>query len=207
VRKALPILLALTALAAPALARADGDPASDWLLRQSVFVPEDDHVPSQYVNQLQSVVDDAKARGYQIRVALIGTRYDMGSVYELWMKPKPYARFLGTELAFVYKGNLLVVMPNGLAVARDGKALPADQAIVDRIPAPGSDGAALASAATKAVAKLAANHGAIVTVPPLGSGGTGSSQNRDRATIAGATLVVLALLGAGGIWRRRRRRR
>jgi hypothetical protein len=207
VRKALPILLALAALAAPALARADGDPASDWLLRESVFVPQDDHVPSQYADQLQSVVNDAKTRGYEIRVAVIGTRYDMGSVYELWKQPKTYAHFLGTELAFVYKGNLLVVMPNGLAVSRDGKLLPADQAIVDPIAAPGSDGAALASAATRAVAKLAANHGAVVTVPPLGSGGTGSSQSQDRVTIAAVVLLVLALLGVGAIFRRRRRTR
>jgi hypothetical protein len=205
VRKALPIVLALAALAAP-LARADGDPASDWLLRQSVFAPQDDHVPSQNVDQLQSVVSDAKARGYEIRVALIGTRYDMGSVYELWKKPKPYARFLGTELSFVYKGNLLVVMPNGLAVSRNGKPLAAEQEIVDRLPAPGSDGAALASTATHAVVKLAANHGAVVAVPPLGSG-SGSSQSRDRATIAGVTLLVLVLLAVGEIWRRRRRRR
>jgi hypothetical protein len=204
VRKALPLLLALAALAAPALARADGDPASDWLLRLPTFVPQDDHVPTAYADQLQSVVSDAKAHGYEIRVAVIGTRYDMGSVYELWKKPKPYARFLGTELAFVYKGRLLVVMPNGLAVSRNGKPVTEDQAIVDRIPAPGSDAAALATAATQAVAKLAANHGAVVTIPPLGSS-SGSSQNRDRVTIAAVALVAVALLGSVMIWRRRRR--
>lgn len=203
-KKALVVLALATLVAAP-LARADGDPASDWLLRESIFVPQDDGVPSAYVDQLQSVVDDAKARGYEVRVALIGTRYDLGSVYERWKQPKPYARFLGTELSFVYKGNLLVVMPNGLAVSRNGKLLPEDQAIVDRVPAPGTDPAALASAATKAVAKLAANHGAVVTVPPLGSS-SASSQNRDRVTIVAATLLVLALLGAGSVWRRRRRR-
>jgi hypothetical protein len=206
VRRTLPILLALAALAAAPLARADGDPASDWLLSQSMFVPQDDSVPANYSNQLQSVLRDAKARGYEIRVALIGSRYDLGSVYERWKQPKPYARFLGTELSFVYKGNLLVVMPNGLAVTRGGKPLPDDQAIVDRIPAPGSDGAALATAATNAVVKLAANHGAVVTAPPLGSG-SGSSKNQDRVTIAAVTLVVLALLGAAAIWRRRRRQR
>ncbi len=206
-RKGLPILLALAALMVAPLARADGDPASDWLLSQSMFVPQDDGVPSSYSTQLQSVLRDAKARGYDIRVALIGTRYDLGSVYERWKQPKPYARFLGTELSFVYKGRLLVVMPNGLAVTRAGKPIAGDQAVVDRIAAPGADGAALASAATDAVVKLAANHGAVVTAPPLGSSGSGSSQNRDRVTIAAGTLVVLALLGVAAIWRRRRRRR
>ena len=48
---------------------------------------------------------DAKARGYEIRVALIASRYDMGSVGVLYRQPKRYARFLGQELAFVYKGT------------------------------------------------------------------------------------------------------
>ena len=196
---------AVVALGLTPLARADGDPASDWLLSQPSFVPEDIGVPAAYTTQLNAVLSDAKARGYEIRVAVIGTRYDMGSVYVDWLKPKRYVPFLSKELFFVYKGRVLVVMPNGLAVTDGGgKPAPAaDRALVDRLPAPGKDPAALATAATHTVIALAANHGAIVALPKLGHV-SGSTTNRDRVTLAAAALVVAALLGAGTFWRRRR---
>ncbi len=204
-RLALVAMVALT-LAVTPFARADGDPASDWLLSQPSFVPGDDGVPSAYTTQLNAVLSDAKARGYEIRVAIIGTRYDMGSVYIDWLKPKRYVPFLSHELFFVYKGRVLVAMPNGLAISDgDGRPAPAaDVALVTRLPHPGKDPAALTSAATNAVIKLAANHGAIVALPRLGHVSK-SSTNQDRITIAAAALVVAALLGAGAFWRRRRK--
>jgi len=202
-RRAILLTAALAALAVPALARADGDPASDWLLVQQQFVPPDDGVPAAYSKQLTAVLNDAKARGYEIRVAVIGTRYDLGSVYVDWKKPKQYTPFLSEELAFVYKGRVLVAMADGLAVARDGKPIPGDQAIVDKIRPTGTSGTALTAAATRAVVKLAAAHDAIVTVPPLGHT-SGSTTNRDRVTIAAAGIVVVALLVAGNVWRRSR---
>jgi hypothetical protein len=188
-------------VAAPA-ARADGDPASDYLLTKPLFVPQDDGVPAANVDQLTSVIADARARGYTIRVALIGTRYDMGSVYGLWKQPKLYARFLGQELKFLYKGRLLVVMPNGLATSTNGLATPKDQAVVDRIRAPGADGALLANAAARAVQKLAARSGVVVTLPAL-SAPKGSSATGDRVKIVVGAAILLAL-GAAGVWGRRR---
>src|SRR5205085_1904242 len=91
-------------------ARADGDPASDYLLGTQVFIPFDLKLPKASQQELTSLVHDANTSGYTIRVALVGSAYDMGSVTSLWRKPKPYAKFLGTELAFVYKNRLLVVM-------------------------------------------------------------------------------------------------
>jgi hypothetical protein len=206
-RRALLLLALLAGLAFAPLARADGDPASDYLLSQSTFVPPDDGVPAAYAEQLQATVREAKARGYAIRVALIGTRYDLGSVSVLDRKPKQYARFLGQELAFVYKGRLLVVMPNGLGYSERGRAVPRGQAVVDSLAAPGKDGAALASAATSAVVRLAAAAGVVVPEAPLGSGArtSGSNANRDRLTIAAAALAA-TLLAAGAVLFRRRRR-
>jgi hypothetical protein len=197
------LVAALVLLVAAPLARADGDPASDYLLGQASFVPPDDGVPTAYALQLNAVLTAAKTRGYTIRVALIGTRYDMGSVGVLYKQPTKYARFLGKELYFVYKGRLLVVMPNGLAVSNAGVAVPADQAVVNKIAAPGTSGAALAAAATTAVTKLAANAGAVFPVPPLGHVSR-TSTNRDRLTIGIGVAVLIAAIAAFTLLRRRR---
>jgi hypothetical protein len=199
------LLLALAALAMAPAAWADADPASDYLLGQPTFVPPDDNIPPAYADQLNAAVREAKARGYVIRVALLGTVYDMGGVTILFKQPKRYARFLGTELSLVYKGDLLVVMPNGLGVSRGGKALPAKQAVVDRLPPPGTDGPTLARTATRAVIRLAAADGVIVPEPPLASSGrsAGSNENRDRLVIGGAALAAALLVAAFLFYRRR----
>ena len=205
--RSLLLVLVLAALAAAPLARADADPASDYLLGQATFIPPDDGIPRAYAEQLNATVREAKARGYTIRVALIGSRYDMGGVTVLYEKPRQYARFLGQELALIYKKRLLVVMPNGLAVSRNGKLAPREQALVDRIAPPGTNGAALASTGTKAVIRLAADAGVVVPEPPLaasGRGVPGSSDNRDRVVIAAAAVGAALLAALVVVYRRRR---
>ena len=85
----------------------------------------------------------------------------------LWLKPETYARFLGQELFFLYKGPLLVVMPNGYGVSRAGKALTSEQRVVDKLPPPGPAARRSATAATRAVQRLAAV-GSPLEVPPRG---------------------------------------
>jgi hypothetical protein len=192
-------------LAVAPAARADGDPASDFLLSRSTFIPPDAGIPPAYQNQLNQIVAAAKAGKYPIRVALISSTYDLGSVGVLYLKPKQYARFLGQELAFVYRGRLLVVMPNGLGFATDGKPVPAEQAVVDRVPPPGKDGAALASAGTTAVARLAARSGVILPVPALRGEKSKPNQNYDRLLIVAVTALVIVGIVAVRLLRRRRR--
>ena len=195
----------IVALLAASVARADGDPASDYLLSQPSFVPPDDGGPKAYADQLNATIAAAKAGGYTVRVALIGSRYDLGSVTILWKQQKQYAKFLAQELWFVYRGRVLVVMPTGYAIARHKTLIANGQRTLDRLPPPGGSGAALASAATRAVVKLAANAGVEIEAAPLGSSGRGSNANRDRLEIAGIVLVVVLLLAAVGLVRRRRR--
>jgi hypothetical protein len=109
------VLLAvlLATAAAPQLARADGDPASDYLLVQRVFVSYEAATAAKQKSDLTKAVAAANKAGFAIRVAVIESAYDLGSVTVLWRKPQTYARFLGAELAFVYRQRLLVVMPNG----------------------------------------------------------------------------------------------
>jgi hypothetical protein len=103
----------LAAAVAAQSARADGDPASDYLLVQRVFVPYEAATAAKQKNDLTKAVAAANKAGFAIRVAVIESAYDLGSVTVLWRKPQTYARFLGAELAFVYRQRLLVVMPNG----------------------------------------------------------------------------------------------
>ncbi|MGH2972639.1 MAG: hypothetical protein ACRDLE_11035 [Gaiellaceae bacterium] len=113
-RRRLVLLAAvLAAAAAPRLARADGDPASDYLLVQRVFFSYELATYPRQKQALTKAVSAANKSGYKIRVAVIAGTYDLGSITVLWRKPRTYARFLGAELSFVYKQRLLVVMPNG----------------------------------------------------------------------------------------------
>ena len=97
-----------------AAARADGDPASDVLPAEPLFLPQDAGVSSTQAAQLQQLLREARRAGYPIRVALIASAADLGSVTELWRKPQIYAEFLAQELALIYHGPLLIVMPNGI---------------------------------------------------------------------------------------------
>jgi hypothetical protein len=186
-------LAVLACLVATPAALADADPASDFLLTQPAFVPPDGGIPAADAAQLQATLAAAKKRGYEIRVALIPTKYDMGSVGVLFKQPRRYARFLGQELVFVYHGRVLVAMPNGYAVTNGGKPVPAAQAIVDKLPAPGSNSHSIATGATAAVAKLAGAAGVVVAAPKPA---TSSSGNTHWLLIGIVVLVVL--LGAAG---------
>jgi hypothetical protein len=200
--------LALALFAALALlptARADGDPASDYLLTRSTFVPPDLGIPAADAARLAQTVALARAAGYPIRVALIGSAYDLGSVASVYRRPKFYARFLGKELTLVYHGRLLVVMPNGYGVSRAGNALPASQQVLDRLPAPGTGGPQLAQAGIAGVRALAHAAGVRLAAPAPAAGAGGGS----GALVwgLGAAAAALALAGLGFLALRRARRR
>jgi hypothetical protein len=147
---------ALLALA-PA-ARADGDPASDYLLVQKVFVPyEGASAPTQQ-HRLAKAVAAVNKAGFAIRVAVIYSSYDLGSVTVLWRKPRTYARFLGAELGFVYKQRLLVVMPNGFGFNWPKHSPSPAYAVLAKVPVQRGVGGLIASA-QQAVEKLAAAAG------------------------------------------------
>ncbi len=70
----------------------------------------------------------AAKSGYPLRVAVIASPADLGSVTPLWRQPQAYAGFLGEELSLLYKGTLLVVMPDGFGLYGPGAAVPAQRA-------------------------------------------------------------------------------
>ena len=135
-------------------ARADGDPASDVLAAQLVFLPQDAGLPVAQQVQLRSLLQESGRGGFPIRVALIASPADLGSITELWGRPAEYASFLGEELSLTYRGVLLVVMPNGFGLYQQGGAVSHYRAAIAGIGRhPG--GAGLALAALTAVQRLA----------------------------------------------------
>jgi hypothetical protein len=190
---------ALLLLVAPAVARANGDPASDYLLVQSVFLPFNAKVDPKATKQLADTIRAASTAGYKIRVAVIGSRYDLGTAFSLYNKAQKYAEFLGLELSFQYRDHLLVVMPNGYGSSIDGKPDAKGIAVVKKLPPPGKDATKQVEGATAAIRKLAAASGYTLKV----SDG-GSSKTRDRIIIAAGAVALAALLAAIVFWRRER---
>ena len=199
-RAAVLLALLLAAAAVAGSARADGDPASDYLLSQQVFFPFSVKYPESKQQELAALVKDANDRGYKIRVALIANKSDLGAVTSLWGQPRTYAHFLGQELAFLYKGPLLIVMPAGLGFNHTKHTSTAEYAVLRKVPKPQGP-AGLIDTAEVAVQALAAAHG--VTVAPQAVSGGGRSYGT-IGVIAGALAVIL---GAAAIvlWLRRRR--
>jgi hypothetical protein len=154
--------LLLSAVSAVALigtlaggARADGDPASDVLYVQDVFVPYPP--PSKpAVAALKRSVAAAFAKGYRVKVAVIAASSDLGAVPELFGKPKTYARFLGQELSTIFVGPLLIVMPAGFGVYDGGRSVAAEERVLASLEPGGSSADDLTHAATTAVQKLTA---------------------------------------------------
>jgi hypothetical protein len=204
-----PRLLSLCAAAALAAgmvattARADGDPASDYLLSQQVFFPVDYfNVPTASKARFSAVVSQANRNGYKIRVALIKSAYDMGSVSALYLKPRQYAKFLSLELSFVYHQRLLIVMPNGFGFhwPRHGAA-PAYR-LLSRLPIQKGDTGLLQSA-QNAVQRLAATAGVKVAAPAhVATPGQRNSHDR-LVIIVLAVAAVFAIATTRFLLRRR----
>jgi hypothetical protein len=185
---ALGLLVVLT-LAPSALA--DGDPASD------ILAPPDSRVymtlaapNSTLEKQLDTTTQQVTDAGLSIKVAIIANKTDLGAVPQLWAKPQTYARFLGSELRFVYKDTLLVVMPQGFGINGPyglPKALAAFQGInTSKDPSP----AGLTASADKALRALAAADG--LKVAGAGGGGGGLP-----LPLIAAGVMVLAGIGGG----------
>jgi hypothetical protein len=110
------LIVLILALALPAVASADGDPASDVLASYPLYLPQDAGTSFAQQSEFEALLGAAARAGFPIRVALVASSADLGSVTELWRQPQTYSRFLGQELSYVYHGALLVVMPNGSAL-------------------------------------------------------------------------------------------
>lgn len=181
----------------PAVARGDGDPASDVLATQNLFLPADAGASARQQAQLEAVLAAAARRGYPVRLALIASSSDLGSITALWRQPHQYAQFLGQELSLVSNARVLVAMPDGFGLFHPGHAVPAEQAELLRLRPAGST-AALATAALAAVDNLAQASGHAIPSAVAATVQSAKTSTRSRDTVAwllfaaGAILIALA---------------
>jgi len=192
------LALFLAAIAAhPATAWADGDPASDVLITDDVFLPYQQPSGGQ-VAKLRRVIAAARRAGRPVRVAVIHDARDMGAVTNLYGHPQEYANLLSTELqnpvepgARGHQQGLLIVMPAGFGT----KNVPAKVQNMLRgveLPADASPDA-LVAAAGWGVQQVAADGGKPIREEfgkPKGDSGGGGAV----VTI----LIVVALLAVVG---------
>lgn len=173
------------------VAAADGDPASDVLVTGTLFLPSDAGASVREQGQLEGLLAEAAHAGYPLRVALIASPADLGSVTPLWRQPQNYAEFLGEELSLVFKGTVLTVMPNGFGLYRTGgPSRVAGPAVLSSLSAPGSSGAEAAASLT-AIQRLAAASGHPLSLTAAAS---------EPVAVAGspdAVAWIVFLIGAG----------
>jgi hypothetical protein len=187
--------LALATAAAPQAASADGDPASDVLIGQSAFLPWDAGAAPAQQARLVTILGAAARTGYPIRVAVIASQSDLGSVTALWRRPELYARFLDQELSLEYKGPVLIVMPNGVGLASAAPlSAAARSAVAAAAPAGPIGRARLVIVADTATEKLAAASGHALPASMLTPTAPDAAGSRSSGAIAYAVLAVGAVL-------------
>lgn len=186
-------IVALAASVVPGLARADGDPASDVLTTQALFLAQDAGASTAQQAELAAVLQAANRSGYAIRVALISSPADLGSVTELWRQPQSYADFLGQELALVYRGRLMVLMPGGFGLYRFGRSLAHDRSVLAGILAQAGSGG-IGAVAIAAIRGVAATAGRPLRLPAaMASSSSSSSDTVSWIVFAiGSMIIVIA---------------
>ena len=182
-------------------AGADGDPASDVLLGESVFYPYQPVVSESIKTRLNAELAAAGNGGLAVKVALIASRDDLGAIPDLFGKPQQYARFLDQEISFQKKQPLLVVMAAGYGI--DGLGAKAKQAIA-ALPKPRSGVSDdLARAAIAAVPRIVTASGYSLKIQAQGSSSNSSGGSSRTTIVLILALAALAVAAALAILRLR----
>jgi hypothetical protein len=179
---------------------ADADPASDYLLAAPTFYPFQPPVAPALRTRLEHALAELKAKGLNLKVAIVGSPTDLGAVPNLFGKPQTYATFLGQEISFNQPQPLLVVMPAGFGVSHAGPAAAVKGLSIDS--AHQSNG--LTRSAILAVLAIARANG-----KPISASSVPSARSKSGGGVsplitfgAPALIVVLGALLAGRLRRR-----
>jgi MYXO-CTERM domain-containing protein len=203
------ILAAVAFAGGAGSAFADIDPASDVLPLQDVFLPYSPKVCPQLSTALRTLTARSKKAGYPVKVAVIGSKRDLGGASTLFGDPKAYARFLAQELVTYAPDSgttydnpaLLVAMPAGFGLDHGGaKAEKAMEGFSISSFKPND----LARASLDAIPKLAKAEGHRVAAPRVQSG-CASGGGGTSVLIFVAPVALLLLLGLVSASRRRLR--
>jgi hypothetical protein len=192
-------VLVLALLLAPA-ALGDGDPASDVLLGENVFLPYSPPVSAALQGTLTVQTAAAKRGGLPLKVALIGSPVDLGVVPDLFGHPQKYADFLDQEISFTgHPQPLLVVMAAGYGT----QGLSAAGAAAARAlhPPAGKSSDDLARAAAAAIPAIARAQGVHIS----GSGSSSGGSALPIILLAAAAALIAAALAVVTLGRRRER--
>jgi hypothetical protein len=182
------LVASVAALASVQPARADGDPASDFLYTGDLYPASIASPVSRDVEaQLRGVLRAAAKRGVPVKVALIGGAQDLGQFPQLLRTPQRYAALLSSELTLYrrLRAPVVVVAPFGIGIGgnerRGGKLVAVTAArrklLVRGVPQPaGPQGDALARTAILVVRQIARLEGhplpAQIAPVTLAEGGT-----------------------------------
>jgi len=193
-----PVLCALALTWAVATrSYADGDPASDILLGQGAYYPYNlwSDVPLEAA--MNKALSESARAGLPLKVAVIGSKIDLGLDPRFFGHPQQYAEYLDKEIAYNYRPRLLVVMPQGfgLVAVTDHGAL-ADVSINSHGPV------ALTRSAILAVVTLARANGHDIAMPRVPAR---ASSHGGPPSLLIFCAPLLGLLLAGFLLHRRRR--
>jgi hypothetical protein len=180
---------------------ADGDPASDVLLAQSVFYPYQPKVsPGLEAAMEKALHAAASAAGLHLKVAIIGTPEELGLVPTFFGHPQAYAQFLDREISFNGPQQLLVVMPAGFG------AMPSNLAAgLARMPVDSQQHSnGLTRSGILAVVALARSQGHPIATPSISP--SSSSSSPPALLVFGLPAALLALAGLAVMVRGRSRR-
>jgi hypothetical protein len=196
------LLLLFTSALLPAQAQADGDPASDVLLLQDVYLPYAPGVPAPLGKTITDLLKTTRKAGFTLKVAIIAQPKDLGAVPQFFDKPQSYAPFLQSEIAFNSKKPLLIVMPAGYGAA--GLPTGTETALEGLAKPKSAGGEDLGRSAIDAIVRLSSEAGHPVPKPKLPSEGADDGGGGTSPVIVfGVPVVLLALGGVLAAVRRR----
>ena len=214
----------LTAGPGPTRALADGDPASDVLVYQPVFFPYKP-APHALQSHLVGLVRSANQQGYRIRIAIVQSRRDLGSVPALFGRPSVYralselgalerlarsgaGRHARTGIGLAQDAHLVRSAWESSGSRRARRRGPTRRCCATCRGRPAGRRPNSCTAAERALRALAARHDVALVAAPArkpASGGGSSSQSRTlAAAVAAAVGLTAGLLWY--LWRTRPRR-
>ena len=185
-------LLALLAL--PAAAGANGDPPSDVLPFEDVYLPA--AAPSSAAAEaLRATARRARSAGYPVKVAVIAAEADLGVLASAFREPQRYADYLVTELPrhTTQSGGtrMIVVTPAGVAVAGTGVS-PAERRAARTVEVnTNASSTQLTDTAKTAVERVAKAAGKSIG----GGGGGGTGGGLIAGVLVGFLVLAVALAG------------